>query len=126
MSVTRVRRLTLTRFYFCAAHSGTGSSAIYPLLACRQRPKWLFLATEIDDTNRNYASKNIAANHLQSRIKLLDTDMSGQQLIPSTELERFDRYVVLDLFDSPNVCAEIRDSPYCAPAHMCIDIHVFI
>ncbi|KAK5191487.1 hypothetical protein LTR92_008658 [Exophiala xenobiotica] len=67
---------------------GTGSSAIYPLLACRQRPKWLFLATEIDDTNRNYALKNVAANHLQSRIKLIDTDMSGQQLIPSTALER--------------------------------------
>jgi len=74
---------------------GTGSSAIYPLLSCRQRPKWLFLATEIDDTNRNYASKNIAANHLQSRIKLIDTDMSGQQLIPSTELERFDRLDIL-------------------------------
>jgi 23S rRNA (adenine1618-N6)-methyltransferase len=67
---------------------GTGSSAIYPLLACRQRPKWLFLATEIDDTNRNYALKNIAANNLQSRIKLIDTEMSGQQLIPSTELAR--------------------------------------
>ncbi|KAK4948598.1 hypothetical protein LTR10_012602 [Elasticomyces elasticus] len=74
---------------------GTGASAIYPLLACQQRPKWLFLATEIDDKSRMYATKNIATNVLQSRIKLLDTDTTGAQLIPSAQLERFDRIDIL-------------------------------
>lgn len=73
--------------------SGTGSSAIYPLLACRQRPQWRFLATEIDEKSRAYAQKNVAMNQLQSRIKLIDTDPEGRRLIPSAEIERFDRYV---------------------------------
>ncbi|KIW14116.1 hypothetical protein PV08_06897 [Exophiala spinifera] len=74
---------------------GTGSSAIYPLLACRQRPRWLFLFTEIDGKNQRYALKNTATNNLQTRIKQLDTDASGDQLIPSTEIERFDRIDIL-------------------------------
>lgn len=68
--------------------SGTGSSAIYPLLACRQRPLWRFLATEIDEKNRTYATKNIATNNLQSRIKLVDTDPTGGTLIPIQEITR--------------------------------------
>ncbi|KIX04091.1 uncharacterized protein Z518_07644 [Rhinocladiella mackenziei CBS 650.93] len=74
---------------------GTGSSAIYPLLACRQRERWLFLATEIDEKNRTSALKNIAANNLQSRIKLIDTDPKGKKLIPSAELERFNHIDIL-------------------------------
>ncbi|KAK5047861.1 hypothetical protein LTR84_006049 [Exophiala bonariae] len=70
---------------------GTGSSCIYPLLSCRQRANWLFLATEIDDKNRSFALNNISANDLQSRIRLIDTDQEGKTLIPSSELERFDR-----------------------------------
>lgn len=73
--------------------SGTGASAIYPLLACRQRESWLFLATEIDPTSRSFAQGNIKLNNLDSRIKILDTDTTGKTLIPSTQLERFDRYV---------------------------------
>ncbi|KAI1625895.1 ribosomal RNA large subunit methyltransferase F [Exophiala viscosa] len=74
---------------------GTGASAIYPLLACQQRPIWLFLATEIDDKSRMYAEKNIATNMLQSRIRLLSTDITGAELIPSKQLERFDRIDIL-------------------------------
>ncbi|KAL2433642.1 Psilocybin synthase [Exophiala dermatitidis] len=65
---------------------GTGSSTIYPLLACRQRPAWRFLATEIDEKNRTYALQNIEANGLHSRIKLLNTDPTGQILIPVEEI----------------------------------------
>ncbi|OAP55036.1 hypothetical protein AYL99_10736 [Fonsecaea erecta] len=74
---------------------GTGASAIYPLLACRQRPQWRFLATEIDEKNREYAQRNILANALQSRIRLIDTDEKGDRLIPTDQLERFDRIDIL-------------------------------
>ncbi|KAL2405878.1 Psilocybin synthase [Exophiala dermatitidis] len=67
---------------------GTGSSAIYPLLACRQRPAWRFLATEIDEKNRTYALQNITANDFQSRIKLVNTDPTGQTLLPVEEIVR--------------------------------------
>ncbi|KIW26124.1 hypothetical protein, variant [Cladophialophora immunda] len=74
---------------------GTGASAIYPLLACRQRPQWRFLATEIDEKNREYAQRNILANKLQARIRLIDTDVKGDRLIPTDQLERFDRVDIL-------------------------------
>ncbi|EXJ82504.1 hypothetical protein A1O3_06317 [Capronia epimyces CBS 606.96] len=66
---------------------GTGSSAIYPLLACQQRPQWRFLATEIDEKNSTYAIKNIATNNLRSRIRVVDTDVTGETLIPIREIE---------------------------------------
>ncbi|ETI19549.1 hypothetical protein G647_09383 [Cladophialophora carrionii CBS 160.54] len=74
---------------------GTGSSAIYPLLACAQRPRWRFLCTEIDDKNRQYAQRNISANNLGSRIRMIDTDRTGGKLIPAAQLEHFDRVDVL-------------------------------
>ncbi|KAJ9630367.1 hypothetical protein H2204_008432 [Knufia peltigerae] len=57
--------------------------------------KWLFLCTEIDDKNQKFARKNIAANKLQSRIRQIDTDKTGRKLIPTDELERFDRIDIL-------------------------------
>lgn len=74
---------------------GTGASAIYPLLACRQRPSWLFLATEIDDESRQFAQQNIDDNGLASRIKILDTDLESNRIIPSDELYRFERIDIL-------------------------------
>ncbi|KIW63218.1 hypothetical protein PV04_10082 [Phialophora macrospora] len=74
---------------------GTGSSAIYPLLACAQRPGWRFLCTEIDDKNCQYALRNIAANNLGSRIRMIDTDRTGENLIPTDHLDRFERVDVL-------------------------------
>ncbi|EXJ54089.1 hypothetical protein A1O7_09426 [Cladophialophora yegresii CBS 114405] len=74
---------------------GTGSSAIYPLLACAQRPSWRFLCTEIDDKNRHYAQRNISANNLATRIRMIDTDSTGAKLIPSSHLKHFDRVDVL-------------------------------
>jgi hypothetical protein len=47
--------------------SGTGSSCIYPLLGCRLN-QWKFLASEIDDQNMYFASKNIAGNKMEDQI----------------------------------------------------------
>lgn len=63
---------------------GTGASAIYPLLGCRQFDRWKFVATEVDDQSRAYASNNIARNELSSRIKFVPT---SNKLIPWPSLE---------------------------------------
>ncbi|KAF3918591.1 hypothetical protein AA313_de0201915 [Arthrobotrys entomopaga] len=52
--------------------SGTGASAIYPLLGCAQFPHWNFIATEIDPASLLHASKNIQQNSLETRITLVD------------------------------------------------------
>lgn len=72
--------------------SGTGASAIYPLVACRQYSSWLFLGTEIDAKSRSFAARNIKNNDLDSRIKIIDTDSESKLLVPSDELERFQKY----------------------------------
>lgn len=64
---------------------GTGSSCIYPLLGCAQRPKWRFIATDIDDKNIHYARQNILSNNLQSRIRPLHTK-DTDPLIPLDKL----------------------------------------
>jgi 23S rRNA (adenine1618-N6)-methyltransferase len=64
-------------------------------LACAQRPGWRFLCTEIDDKNRQTALHNIAANNLGSRIRIIDTDKTGEKLIPTDQLDRFERVDVL-------------------------------
>ncbi|KAK7539397.1 uncharacterized protein J3D65DRAFT_278666 [Phyllosticta citribraziliensis] len=69
---------------------GTGASAIYPLLALRLYPKWFMYGTEIDTTSLEYAQKNLAANNLDGRCKLLQRNPT-QTLIPAKqELERTD------------------------------------
>lgn len=60
---------------------GTGASCIYPLLGCAQRPKWRFAGTDIDDKSLQFAKKNVVGNHLQDRIKLLQTQ-SDSPLLP--------------------------------------------
>ncbi|KAL8761549.1 MAG: hypothetical protein Q9184_002343 [Pyrenodesmia sp. 2 TL-2023] len=54
-------------------YRGTGSSCIYPLLGCAQRPKWKFIATDIDDKNISYARQNILRNDLRTGIRPLHT-----------------------------------------------------
>ncbi|KAF6749362.1 S-adenosyl-L-methionine dependent methyltransferase, partial [Ephemerocybe angulata] len=49
---------------------GTGSSAIYPLLACVRNPSWSILATELDEQSFTYAERNIHTNDFSSRITL--------------------------------------------------------
>jgi 23S rRNA (adenine1618-N6)-methyltransferase len=74
---------------------GAGASAIYPLLAIRQNPNWRFLCTEIDDLNREYATKNIEQNNLQNRIRIIDTDPTSGRIIPTLQLSNFERIDVL-------------------------------
>ncbi|MCJ1309514.1 hypothetical protein MMC25_003174 [Agyrium rufum] len=64
---------------------GTGASCIYPLLGCRQRPKWRFAASDIDKKNLEYARNNIIANNLKSDIRPLLT-LSDEPLIPLSKL----------------------------------------
>jgi len=78
--------------------SGTGASAIYPLLACRLSPNWHFVATglsspalglfmliwmlDIDSVSLVSAQANIDRNCLSERITLLRADTTGPILIP--------------------------------------------
>ncbi|KAG8860823.1 hypothetical protein FRB96_003556 [Tulasnella sp. 330] len=63
-------------------HSGTGASAIYPLLACRMRENWHMAASEIDQTSFKYAEENISKNGLRERIKLFRAAPTGHVLSP--------------------------------------------
>jgi 23S rRNA (adenine1618-N6)-methyltransferase len=70
--------------------SGTGCCSIYPLLGCRLRPQWKFLATgkalkqncrlltdyslDIDENNARTAEQNVKLNELESRIRIARTD----------------------------------------------------
>ena len=73
--------------------SGTGASAIYPLLACRQRPKWNMIATESDAKSCGFANRNVLRNGLEDRIKVLKVDSGGKDdpLVPESVFERFER-----------------------------------
>ena len=71
--------------------SGTGALAIYPLLACRQRPNWKLIGTDIDDKNLSYAQRNVKTNGLGSRIRISKSDPNGP-LIPAQLLENVERY----------------------------------
>lgn len=70
---------------------GTGSSAIYALLACRMRPTWKIVGTDIDVVSLANAAHNVSLNDLEGRIKLLETS-SNDKLIPLDKmgLERAD------------------------------------
>ncbi|EED82506.1 predicted protein, partial [Postia placenta Mad-698-R] len=48
--------------------SGTGASAIYPLLGCRSNPSWNFVATDVDEKSLHHARLNVQQNWLQERI----------------------------------------------------------
>ncbi|KAF7503624.1 hypothetical protein GJ744_003446 [Endocarpon pusillum] len=73
---------------------GTGASAIYPLLGCRQRPNWRFIATEADEKSFDYARRNVARNGLADRIQVLKVEDAGGKdgpLVPESVLEKFER-----------------------------------
>ncbi|KAI2794133.1 RNA N6-adenosine-methyltransferase METTL16 [Penicillium oxalicum] len=50
---------------------GTGCCSIYPLLGCKVRPRWRFIATDIDEQNLQTARANVSRNGLDSRIKII-------------------------------------------------------
>lgn len=70
---------------------GTGCCSIYPLLGCASRPRWKFVATDIDDENIETATKTVTRNGLESRIQIIKTDPSSE-LIPlqKSGVERLD------------------------------------
>ncbi|RAQ74312.1 DUF890 domain protein [Aspergillus flavus] len=65
---------------------GTGCCSIYPLLGCSVRPQWNFVATDIDDENIRTSQEAVSGNNLDSRIRVVKTDTSGD-LIPLDKLE---------------------------------------
>ncbi|KAL4792841.1 hypothetical protein BDV19DRAFT_367867 [Aspergillus venezuelensis] len=52
---------------------GTGCCSIYPLLGTSMRPKWNFIASDIDDENIKTSTQTIKANQLDSRIRVVKT-----------------------------------------------------
>ena len=66
---------------------GTGASAIYPLLACRQRENWRMLATEVDAESLEWARRNVEANGLGDRIRVVEVEKDGE-LVPSGVLKK--------------------------------------
>jgi 23S rRNA (adenine1618-N6)-methyltransferase len=65
---------------------GTGSSAIYPLLGCATRPSWNFIGTELDTKSYSYATQNVEANDLTSRIRVHKVSSPTAPLIPLDDL----------------------------------------
>ncbi|KZN84921.1 putative methyltransferase-like protein [Penicillium chrysogenum] len=64
---------------------GTGCIGIYPLLGCATRPRWNFIATDIDSNNIRTSQHNVALNNLESRIRIVHSDPNGP-LIPLEKL----------------------------------------
>jgi len=65
---------------------GTGSSAIYSLLGCSTRASWSFIGTELDSKSFSYATRNVEANDLNSRIRVHKVSSSTASLIPLDDL----------------------------------------
>ncbi|KAK6827331.1 hypothetical protein PG987_010672 [Apiospora arundinis] len=69
---------------------GTGASAIYPLLGCAQRPRWSFIATDIDEKSLACARRNVELNELESRVQVVERK-SGAPDVPLIPLDELDR-----------------------------------
>ncbi|KAL4927295.1 DUF890 domain protein [Aspergillus undulatus] len=52
---------------------GTGCCSIYPLLGVSMRPKWNFIASDIDDENIKTSTQTVKANELDSRVRIVKT-----------------------------------------------------
>ncbi|KAL1892814.1 hypothetical protein Cpir12675_004398 [Ceratocystis pirilliformis] len=77
---------------------GTGSSCIYPLLGCTQRP-WSFIATDIDPLNIQNARANVLRNGLGTRIRI----------VPRTQM---DPLVALSDFGLPSLTFTMTNPPF--------------
>ena len=62
---------------------GTGASAIFPLLICRNNPLWSVVAVDKDPESVNYARQNVERNDLGHRIsvRLVDESNDWSKLI---------------------------------------------
>ncbi|RAO66719.1 hypothetical protein BHQ10_002731 [Talaromyces amestolkiae] len=65
---------------------GTGCCAIYPLLGCSSRPRWRFIATDIDSKNISSSRKSVLDNELDDRVMIMETKPSDP-LIPFDKLD---------------------------------------
>ncbi|KAJ7741984.1 S-adenosyl-L-methionine dependent methyltransferase [Mycena maculata] len=52
---------------------GTGASAIYPLLSCKLKSDWSFVATDVDEFSLQSARSNVEKNGLVERIQVFPT-----------------------------------------------------
>ncbi|OJJ07081.1 hypothetical protein ASPVEDRAFT_141676 [Aspergillus versicolor CBS 583.65] len=70
---------------------GTGCCSIYPLLGVTMRPRWNFIASDIDNENIRTSKHTIKANKLESRIRAVKTS-SSDDLVPldTVGVERLD------------------------------------
>jgi 23S rRNA (adenine1618-N6)-methyltransferase len=59
-----------------------GASCIYPLLGTVTRPNWRFFGTDIDAKSFAFAQRNVAANGLDSRIRLHKVSSAADPLLP--------------------------------------------
>ncbi|KAJ5105028.1 hypothetical protein NUU61_002375, partial [Penicillium alfredii] len=66
---------------------GTGCCGIYPLLGCRVRPLWKFVATDIDENNVRTAQHNVVLNNLESHVHIVQTKPEDN-LFPLGKLDR--------------------------------------
>ncbi|KIM41749.1 hypothetical protein M413DRAFT_444994 [Hebeloma cylindrosporum] len=70
---------------------GTGSTAIYPLLACKRNPKWKIIGTELDPASHMVALQNVNENGMQDSISVEKAEADGKVLFPlQTTDEIFD------------------------------------
>ncbi|TFY68942.1 hypothetical protein EVG20_g3351 [Dentipellis fragilis] len=62
--------------------SGTGSSAIYPLLGCKLSPNWHFVGSDIDRDSLESARTNVKRNSMGDRIEIVEVSAEGPILQP--------------------------------------------
>ena len=70
---------------------GTGASAIYPLLACRQRENWRILATEVDAESIEWARRNVDVNGLGGRVRVVEVEDGDGELVPGEMMQKVGR-----------------------------------
>ncbi|KAF5366840.1 hypothetical protein D9758_006506 [Tetrapyrgos nigripes] len=109
---------------------GTGSSAIYPLLACVLEPSWRMYASgsEIDRVSLVCAEKNISDNNLQDRIELIDSSCSSSSFVSqSLATGSDDATMVMDDEENPreDCNSESRDIPILWPLFLHSDVSFY-
>ncbi|KAH8920178.1 hypothetical protein BT69DRAFT_1336701 [Atractiella rhizophila] len=67
---------------------GTGSVAIYPLLACQIFPNLTFVATELDPVSSSHARTIVEANGLRDRIGVVDGEHDSFFRRPADEVAK--------------------------------------
>ncbi|PBK85342.1 hypothetical protein ARMGADRAFT_941986 [Armillaria gallica] len=66
----------------CGIDIGTGASETYPLIICKLKLDWSFVATELNDMSSQLAESNISRNHHGNWIHILQAHPSQFILFP--------------------------------------------